>query len=333
MNWHMNRALRASALSLSSASRLSKPAAWCFPRQLSSLHQRRALEYPLENGLGKFLTPEGLKTIAVEWQEGLLDRLNEEVRDTEFENQSVMQVVISTATQKSNSLAFMYASQALNNSFFLDNLKPLADGQTSHEEGISAALNQKIAFDFGSLGHLKSTISAAALGMSSSGWVWCVQDANGSIGVVPTFGPGTVLVRNRIHSSPNFTPVVGERLDPRPPSPTSPKRALSTASPASGASTNRAPVQSLSPQIRTVVTQAPAYNTGDVLSGSRIGDFTKAGNILSPLFCISVNEHAWISSGYGVWGKEEYLKQFWSVLDWEKVSRNSEHWTRSSTIQ
>ena len=80
MNRHLNRAFRASALSLSLASRLSKPAAGYLPRQFSSLHQRRALEYPLENGLGNFLTPEGLKTIAVDWQEGLLDRLNEEVR-------------------------------------------------------------------------------------------------------------------------------------------------------------------------------------------------------------------------------------------------------------
>jgi len=27
-----------------------------------------------------------------------------------------------------------------------------------------------------------------------------------------------------------------------------------------------------------------------------------------------------MSAGYGVWGKEEYLKRFWTVLDWMKVS-------------
>lgn len=46
----------------------------------SSLHRRRELEYPLENGVGDFLTPKGLHTIAVEWQEGLLQRLNDEVK-------------------------------------------------------------------------------------------------------------------------------------------------------------------------------------------------------------------------------------------------------------
>ncbi len=29
---------------------------------------------------------------------------------------------------------------------------------------------------------------------------------------------------------------------------------------------------------------------------------------------------AWMSAGYGVWGKEEWMKKFWSVLDWAKVS-------------
>lgn len=27
-----------------------------------------------------------------------------------------------------------------------------------------------------------------------------------------------------------------------------------------------------------------------------------------------------MAAGYGVWGKEEWLKQFWTVLDWAKVS-------------
>jgi len=45
------------------------------------------------------------------------------------------------------------------------------------------------------------------------------------------------------------------------------------------------------------------------------------GETLYPLFCISVHEHCWISAGYGVWGKEDWLKQFWTVLDWDKVSQ------------
>lgn len=51
-----------------------------------------------------------------------------------------------------------------------------------------------------------------------------------------------------------------------------------------------------------------------------MADFEKIGTKLYPLFCLSVHEHAWLTAGYGIWGKEEYLKRFWTVLDWKKVS-------------
>ncbi|KAG8734635.1 hypothetical protein FRC12_018437, partial [Ceratobasidium sp. 428] len=297
MNRYLTRTLRSPLSTSSLPARTAKPTSWGAARHL---HVRRELEYPLENGLGDFLTPEGLKTVAVEWQEGLLDRLNEEVRDTELQNQSVMQTVISTAAQKSNSLAFMYASQALNNSFFLDNLKPPA-GKPSHEDDISAALKQRIITDFGTVGHLKSTMSAAALGMSIGGWVWCVQDAQGALGVVPTFGHGTVLVRNRMHRSPFHHAVVGEVSDPRPQLSTDPATPPLAASPASGAPVHRPQTKlgekSRAPSAREIVTQAPAYNPGNIMSHITVIDFTKIGSLLSPLFCISVNEHAWVSSG------------------------------------
>lgn len=47
-----------------------------------------------------------------------------------------------------------------------------------------------------------------------------------------------------------------------------------------------------------------------------------AEQILFPLCCVSVHEHAWMAAGYGIWGKEEWLKKFWTVLDWEKVSKS-----------
>jgi Fe-Mn family superoxide dismutase len=42
------------------------------------LHQRQPLPYPVEQGLGNFLPPEALK-VQLEYQDGLLERLNEEV--------------------------------------------------------------------------------------------------------------------------------------------------------------------------------------------------------------------------------------------------------------
>ena len=103
------------------------------------IHTRRALEYPTENGVGRFLTPQGLRTI-LDWQDGLLERLNEAskgvcvlvimqlspwpyfLQGKHYANNSVLQTVSGTASREEDIQAFSYASLALNNSFFLDNL-------------------------------------------------------------------------------------------------------------------------------------------------------------------------------------------------------------------
>ena len=91
--------------------------------------------------MGDFLSPSALKIIAEDYQQGLLDRLNEQIKGayfpgiffglmnllphgtgTRFENQSVAQIVISTAADRSQTLTFNYASLSLNNSFFLHHL-------------------------------------------------------------------------------------------------------------------------------------------------------------------------------------------------------------------
>lgn len=126
-----------------------------FARRL--LHSRVPLPYELEAGLAPFLSPQALNTIAVEWQQGVLGRLEELVRGklptlafacfrnfprplsrselqkthaavcecvagTEVESLSVLQTVKQTASNPAQALAFNYASEALNNSFFLSTL-------------------------------------------------------------------------------------------------------------------------------------------------------------------------------------------------------------------
>lgn len=56
------------------------------------------------------------------------------------------------------------------------------------------------------------------------------------------------------------------------------------------------------------------------------------GDKLTPLFCLSVHEHAWLHD-YGVWGKEEYLKNFWNVLDWGRVGHLHYELTRTQNAK
>ena len=50
--------------------------------QSRQMHERLGLPYDVEKGLGDFLPPKALKAVAEEYQQGLLERLNEEVAGT-----------------------------------------------------------------------------------------------------------------------------------------------------------------------------------------------------------------------------------------------------------
>jgi Fe-Mn family superoxide dismutase len=44
------------------------------------IHVRVPLPYKIEDGLGDFLSPAALRVVAVDYQQGLLDRLNEQIK-------------------------------------------------------------------------------------------------------------------------------------------------------------------------------------------------------------------------------------------------------------
>ncbi|KAI0347001.1 manganese and iron superoxide dismutase [Trametopsis cervina] len=277
----------------------------------------------MEEGLGEFLPPQALKVVAEEYQQGLLDRLNEEVAGTGLRGKTVAQTVIDAAQDPSKILIYNYASEALNNSFFLSCLSPLPEGETSHEERIAPDLAQAINTDFGNLEQLKSTFSAAVAGMLCQGWVWLLVDQAGHLAVYPTFGNGTLLVR-----ASEFLPtkagvasplVVGEE---QPAAETSRFGVPSFASsPTSGVSHSQGP--------HRPPTQARSLSTGSSYRGASVwvdkSEVARTGDRLFPLLCVSVHEHAWLSAGYGVWGKEEWIKKFWAVVNWEQASM---HFTR-----
>ncbi|KAJ7477103.1 manganese superoxide dismutase [Mycena galericulata] len=320
-------------------------------------HLPLPLPYDIKHGLGKFLPPPALEVVAMEYQLGLLARLTEEVRQTEEEDKSVTQVIINTAPFREKTLAFNYASLALNNSFFLGQLTPNAED--SQETAISLTLMDKIRIDHGGLDQLKSSFSAAAMGMFTSGWIWFVTDAKGSTSILPTFGPGTLLVRSRTYMAtvlPNLyhemtsdplgwdrnMQYVGKYLASwgvdgrgKAPAELNPKdlaRLMSMEAPPPPPRGSNTPLAPLSPRfIHTSARRSAEDSVFDSSNTQSIyrspksqADIINAGEVLYPLFCISVQEHAWITAGYGVWGKEAWLREFWNVLNWRQVSQGYE---------
>ncbi len=221
--------------------------------------------------------------------------------------------------------------------------KPLEDGKLSHEDRMTTVLAARIREDFGGLENLKSTVSATAMGMISSGWVWLATDQEGRLAVLPTFGAGTLLVRSRVQTLPGLSPVLMEAFGDRstePGAPSGPKYLLTrrsalgnavtsptTTSPASGIISSAPRIDPHTPA-RSMLTSPPSiFDTAETLLRAQVNspavtrkEYYEVGSRLCPLFCVSIHEHAWMSAGYGVWGKKEYLKRFWTVLDWSKVS-------------
>lgn len=48
------------------------------------------------------------------------------------------------------------------------------------------------------------------------------------------------------------------------------------------------------------------------------GTGSQIGKSLHPLVCISVHPHCYLED-YGVWGREEYVRNWWGSVDWKKV--------------
>lgn len=50
---------------------------------------------------------------------------------------------------------------------------------------------------------------------------------------------------------------------------------------------------------------------------------------LHPLLCLSVHEHCYLQD-YGVWGREEYVRNWWTKVDWSKVEQSYAGFTNTN---
>lgn len=202
---------------------------------------------------------------------------------------------------------------------------------------------------FGGFDSLRSLFSAAVNGMAGSGYAWFVTDAKRNLAFVPTFASGTLLIRSGAGTvEPITAPVLGEQL--------AQSSANSTRVPfsqASNPSTTSSPFSGTShvpPQLypssptrtfHTCVlsrddykTRARSFYDPTASSFTPHGpqdsrDLTTLGEYIYPLFCISVHEHCWLLD-HGIWGKEKYLKEFWTVVDWSQVIKRFETFTTTT---
>ena len=112
--------------------------------------------------------------------------LNNLVKGSPFEQQSLEEIVKATARDSSKTGIFNNAAQVWNHTFFWNSMKPRGGGAPAGN--LAAAITR----DCGGLDKLKEVFKATAVGQFGSGWAWLVAD-KGQLKVVATANAGTPL--------------------------------------------------------------------------------------------------------------------------------------------
>ncbi|KAF8938736.1 Manganese/iron superoxide dismutase [Dissophora ornata] len=160
-------------------------------RAVARLHLVPGLPYTVEAGVTPLLSPSALKIIYSDHQTGLVNRLNELIAGTPYEEKAFYEVLMDSARSLNEAQIFNNASQAWNNDFFLRSL-------SSTPSSMSDALTKRISDSFGSVDVFKREFTTNALGLFGSGWTWLVEDKDGRLVLLNTYNAGSPHHRRRM---------------------------------------------------------------------------------------------------------------------------------------
>ncbi|WP_000929966.1 superoxide dismutase [Acinetobacter baumannii] len=119
--------------------------------------------------------------------------LNNLVKDTVLADQSLEDIIITTANDSAKAGIFNNAAQIWNHTFYWHCMKPQGGGKP---EGTLAA---KIEADFGSYETFLKEFTNAAITQFGSGWAWLVTDQiNGKLSIAKTSNADTPLAHGQI---------------------------------------------------------------------------------------------------------------------------------------
>jgi Fe-Mn family superoxide dismutase len=63
-----------------------------------------------------------------------------------------------------------------------------------------------------------------------------------------------------------------------------------------------------------------ALDPSKILFGARQHQASSVGRAIHPLACVSTHPHCYFED-YGLWGRDEYVKNWWGAVDWRKVEQ------------
>ena len=113
---------------------------------------------------------------------GYVNKLNELIEGTEFENKTLEEIILA-----SQGGIFNNAAQAWNHEFFFNQFS------ASPKAAPAGKLAEAIVKAFGSVEDFQKKFAAAAVGQFGSGWAWLCVDHEGQLVIKTTSNAGTPL--------------------------------------------------------------------------------------------------------------------------------------------
>ncbi len=117
---------------------------------------------------------------------GYVDKLNAQIKDSEFASSSLEDIIL-----KSSGGIFNNAAQIWNHTFYWNCLSPQGGGKPGGDLGAS------IESTFGSFEAFQEAFAEAASGNFGSGWTWLVKNSDGSIEIVNTDDAGNPMTEGK----------------------------------------------------------------------------------------------------------------------------------------
>ncbi len=138
-----------------------------------------ALPYA-DNALAPVVSPNTISFHHGKHHKTYVDNLNNLVKGTELEGQSLEAIVTATAGKADKAPLFNNAAQIWNHDFYWNSLKPNGGGAPTGK--VADRINES----FGSFEEFKKQLSATTVSQFGSGWGLLVADAAGKLKVVKT---------------------------------------------------------------------------------------------------------------------------------------------------
>ncbi|WYZ38051.1 hypothetical protein EsH8_II_001557 [Colletotrichum jinshuiense] len=144
------------------------------------------------NGIPSLFSKQGFRTAYTQYQQHIIDELNDSTAGTPYEGQDTKSLTIEFARDPTKAYAFNLASMAFKNHCFFRGLNTNPDLQSTPPSDLAIQIKR----DFSSMDTLRDTFLATADAMFGPGFVWLVQTKDsqlGSLRILPTYIAGSPL--------------------------------------------------------------------------------------------------------------------------------------------